>query len=100
MAESDLPFEKVRCLSEGNIMVFKEVLSRCYSASFIKLKTRDIFSESGSTPIEYALFLGLLSMVILSSVQALGRGSYSVFQRISREFEEAGERPPQNVIPR
>lgn len=84
----------------GNVMLWKEALSRCCSASFIKLKTQGIFSESGSTPIEYALLLGLLTMVILASVQALGRGSYSVLLQISNELEAAPERPPQGVEPR
>jgi Flp pilus assembly pilin Flp len=51
-------------------------------------------SERGSAAIEYALILGLVGSVLLTSVSALGNASMATFSKISTALESAREHAP------
>lgn len=53
---------------------------------------------TGSTAVEYALMVGVLSGIMLASIQTLGKASSNSFEQVSQTFESvatARENAPQ-----
>lgn len=53
---------------------------------------------TGSTAVEYALMVGVLSGIMLASIQTLGKASSTSFEQVSQTFESvatARENAPQ-----
>jgi len=48
-------------------------------------------SEDGSTAVEYAVIIGLVCSVLLTSVRALGSASMATFSQLSSALESAPE---------
>ncbi|MEP2705797.1 MAG: Flp family type IVb pilin [Roseibium sp.] len=53
------------------------------------LISRFVKNESGATAIEYGLIAGLLSVVIVGTLQIIGTDLSSVFTSISTELKKA-----------
>lgn len=55
---------------------------------------RLLSAEDGSTAVEYAIMLGLVCSILLTSVRALGNASMATFSQLSRSLESASEYAP------
>lgn len=57
-------------------------------------------SEDGSTAVEYAVIIGLVCSVLLTSVRALGGASMATFSQLSSALDSAPEYAPMesNVV--
>jgi|LakMenE01Jun11ns_1017448.scaffolds.fasta_scaffold9930387_2 Flp pilus assembly pilin Flp len=55
---------------------------------------RELFySESGSTAVEYAVVLGLLVAVMLSTIKTVGSASTATFEKIAKSLEPSPDAP-------
>jgi Flp pilus assembly pilin Flp len=55
---------------------------------------RLLSAEDGSTAVEYAIMVGLVCSILLTSVRALGNASMATFSQLSRSLESAPEYAP------
>lgn len=51
--------------------------------------------QEGSTAVEYALMIGVLSGIMLASIRAVGNSSAGTFEQIAQSMEETREMAPQ-----
>ncbi|MBN8601949.1 MAG: hypothetical protein J0M26_13025 [Planctomycetes bacterium] len=51
--------------------------------------------QHGSTAVEYALMVGVLAGIMLSSIKAVGTASTTTFMQIAQSLDETEEMAPQ-----
>lgn len=71
-----------------------DLTSRFHAPKILFSSRPLLTSEAGSSAVEYALMLGLVGSILLTTISAMGNASMATFSKISESLETAREYSP------